>query len=44
VHSHAREGLEAKLNHAEPLLAQGITTAMLNPDGGGPVRIRITCR
>ena len=37
VHSHAREGLEGELNHAEPLLAQGITTAMLNPDGGGPV-------
>jgi N-acyl-D-amino-acid deacylase len=37
VHSHAREGLEGQLNHAEPLLAQGITTAMLNPDGGGPV-------
>lgn len=37
VHSHAREGLEGGLNHAEPLLAQGITTAMLNPDGGGPV-------
>jgi N-acyl-D-aspartate/D-glutamate deacylase len=39
VHSHAREGLEGQLNHAEPLLAQGITTAMLNPDGGGPVDI-----
>ena len=37
VHSHAREGLEGQLNRAEPLLAQGITTAMLNPDGGGPV-------
>jgi N-acyl-D-amino-acid deacylase len=37
VHSHAREGLEGQLNSAEPLLAQGITTAMLNPDGGGPV-------
>jgi N-acyl-D-amino-acid deacylase len=37
VHSHAREGLEGQLNHGEPLLAQGITTVMLNPDGGGPV-------
>jgi N-acyl-D-amino-acid deacylase len=45
VHSHAREGLEGQLNHAEPLLAQGITTAMLNPDGGGPVdldAVRVT--
>jgi N-acyl-D-amino-acid deacylase len=39
VHSHAREGLEGELNHAEPLLAQGITTAMLSPDGGGPVDV-----
>jgi N-acyl-D-amino-acid deacylase len=39
VHSHAREGLEGQLNHAEPLLAQGITTALLNPDGGGPVDV-----
>jgi N-acyl-D-amino-acid deacylase len=39
VHSHAREGLETELNHAEPLLAQGITTAMLNPDGGGQVDV-----
>ena len=44
VHSHAREGLEAQLNHAEPLLAQGITTAMLNPDGGGPVDLAATRR
>lgn len=39
VHSHAREGLEGALHHAEPLLAQGITTAMLNPDGGGPTDV-----
>lgn len=39
VHSHAREGLEGPLKHAQPLLAQGITTALLNPDGGGPVDI-----
>jgi N-acyl-D-aspartate/D-glutamate deacylase len=44
VHSHAREGLEAQLNHAEPLLAQGITTAMLNPDGGGPVNLHVLRR
>ena len=44
VHSHAREGLEAQLNHAEPLLAQGITTVMLNPDGGGPVDVAATRR
>ena len=42
VHSHAREGLEGELNRAEPLLAQGITTAMLNPDGGGPVNVAAT--
>lgn len=39
VHSHAGEGLADALNHAQPLLAQGITTAMVNPDGGGPVDI-----
>ena len=44
VHSHAREGLERQLNHAEPLLAQGITTAMLNPDGGGPVDLQAVRR
>jgi N-acyl-D-amino-acid deacylase len=36
VHSHAAEGLAEGLHHAQPLLAQGITTAVLNPDGGGP--------
>ncbi len=38
VHTHAGRGLvRAELSHAQPLLAQGITTALLNPDGGGPV-------
>ncbi len=37
-HSHAGEGLEsAELSGAEPLLAQGVTTVLVNPDGGGPV-------
>jgi N-acyl-D-amino-acid deacylase len=39
VHSHAREGLESELNHAQPLLAQGLTTVMVNPDGGGPIDV-----
>ncbi len=38
THSHAGPGLAtAGLSHAEPLLAQGLTTAVVNPDGGGPV-------
>ncbi len=37
-HSHAAEGLESpELSGAEPLLAQGVTTVLVNPDGGGPV-------
>ncbi len=37
VHSHAAEGLSrAELRRAEPILAQGVTTVVLNPDGGGP--------
>ncbi len=37
-HSHAAGGLaSAELSHAQPLLAQGITTVFVNPDGGGPV-------
>ena len=37
VHSHAAEGLAREgLNHAHPILAQGVTTVVLNPDGGGP--------
>lgn len=38
VHSHAGEGLTtASLSAAEPLLAQGVTTVVVNPDGGGAV-------
>jgi len=39
VHSHAAgEGLtRAPLRQGQPLLAQGITTIVANPDGGGPV-------
>lgn len=37
-HSHAAEGLAiAELSGAEALLAQGVTTVVVNPDGGGPV-------
>ncbi|NIM49495.1 MAG: amidohydrolase family protein [Gemmatimonadales bacterium] len=37
VHTHAGGRLAtAELSHAQPLLAQGTTTALLNPDGGGP--------
>ncbi len=38
VHSHAGPGLAtAALKHGRPVLAQGITTVLVNPDGGGPV-------
>ncbi|MDP9348757.1 MAG: amidohydrolase family protein, partial [Gemmatimonadota bacterium] len=38
VHTHAGGGLATReLSHAQPLLAQGITTAVVNPDGGGAV-------
>jgi N-acyl-D-amino-acid deacylase len=38
VHSHAAEGLLRKgLHTAQALLAQGITTVVINPDGGGPL-------
>ena len=38
VHSHAAEGLVRQpLRQGQPLLAQGVTTAVVNPDGGGPV-------
>ena len=37
VHSHAGEGLSGDLNHGQPVLAQGITTVVVNPDGGGPI-------
>lgn len=37
-HSHAADGLiSEERSHARPLLAQGITTVVVNPDGGGPV-------
>jgi N-acyl-D-amino-acid deacylase len=37
VHTHDGPGLAtAELSHARPLLAQGITTVFVNPDGGGP--------
>jgi N-acyl-D-aspartate/D-glutamate deacylase len=37
VHSHAGPGLATpELSGAWPLLAQGITTVFVNPDGGGP--------
>ncbi len=40
VHSHAAEGLNrAELRQAQPLLAQGVTTIVANPDGGGPVNL-----
>lgn len=38
VHTHAGRGLvQEGLSSAVPLLTQGITTAVINPDGGGPV-------
>lgn len=38
THSHAAAGLARKeLSAGHPLLAQGITTVLVNPDGGGPV-------
>lgn len=38
THSHAAESLTRKgLHWAEALLAQGVTTVVINPDGGGPV-------
>ena len=41
-HSHAAGGLgSAELSHARPLLAQGITTVVVNPDGGGPVDLAV---
>lgn len=38
THSHAGSGLTtSELSEAEPLLAQGVTTVVVNPDGGGNV-------
>jgi N-acyl-D-aspartate/D-glutamate deacylase len=41
VHSHAAAGLAGDLRDARQLLAQGLTTVVLNPDGGGPVDIAV---
>src|SRR5439155_5900465 len=40
VHSHASGGLTGGLKDARQLIAQGLTTVMLNPDGGGTVDLR----
>jgi N-acyl-D-amino-acid deacylase len=41
VHSHAGGGLATEaLKHGQPVLAQGITTVVVNPDGGGPIDLR----
>jgi N-acyl-D-amino-acid deacylase len=38
VHSHAAEGMTRdELRQAQPLIAQGITTIVANPDGGGAI-------
>lgn len=40
VHSHAGGGLATDaLKHGQPVLAQGITTVIVNPDGGGPTNL-----
>jgi N-acyl-D-amino-acid deacylase len=41
AHSHAAPGIETeKLAAAVPILFQGITTVLINPDGGGPSDLR----
>jgi N-acyl-D-amino-acid deacylase len=40
VHSHASTGLAGDLKEARQLIAQGITTVGLNPDGGGPIDLK----
>jgi N-acyl-D-aspartate/D-glutamate deacylase len=40
VHSHASSGLSGSLKESRQLLAQGITTVAINPDGGGPADLR----
>jgi N-acyl-D-amino-acid deacylase len=40
VHSHAAAGLAGTLKTAVPLLAQGITTVFINPDGTGPTDLK----
>jgi N-acyl-D-amino-acid deacylase len=38
VHSHAAEGIRnSALHQAQPVIAQGVTTLFVNPDGGGPI-------
>ena len=45
AHSHAGGGLASPgLSHGEPLLAQGITTVVINPDGGGSVDLALQRR
>jgi N-acyl-D-amino-acid deacylase len=40
VHSHAGPGLATEaLREGQPVLAQGITTVLVNPDGGGPTNL-----
>lgn len=42
VHSHAGGGLATEgLKHGQPLLAQGLTTVFVNPDGGGPIDLAV---
>jgi N-acyl-D-aspartate/D-glutamate deacylase len=40
VHSHASTGLAGDLRDARQLLAQGLTTVMINPDGGGTIDLK----
>ena len=41
VHSHAAGGLQTEeLSGGIPLLTQGITTVVVNPDGGGPTDLK----
>jgi N-acyl-D-amino-acid deacylase len=40
VHSHASNGLAGGLKDGRQLIAQGLTTVVLNPDGGGPTDIK----
>jgi N-acyl-D-amino-acid deacylase len=45
VHSHAAEGLLRRgLEQGRPLLAQGVTTIVANPDGGGPRNLAVQQR
>jgi N-acyl-D-amino-acid deacylase len=40
VHSHASTGLAGDLREGRQLIAQGITTVGINPDGGGPIDLK----